>query len=283
MGIVRSVYAALDAQRVEMPPKIGVHSRPEAFLHAMPSYLIDDDVVALKWVSGYPDNASKGLPYIQGIVVVNDADTGVPLAILDGAEITAARTAAASAACVDALAPEGWSRVAILGCGEQGRFHAEAIAALHPQVEIRAYDPNAERAESLHSRAVAADSPEIAVRGADVVVSACPLSLKRTQTLEPEWLEENCLLLPIDFDFFVGPELVGCCPTSAVDSVEQYQYYKSLGNFAGWPDIEVTTGALLRGERPEGRILVSNLGVGALDAAFASSILSSAMKETAVD
>ena len=61
-----------------MPPKIGVHPRPDAFLHAMPAYLRELDVVAMKWVSGFPDNPARGLPAISGLIVLNDADTGVP-------------------------------------------------------------------------------------------------------------------------------------------------------------------------------------------------------------
>ena len=77
----------------------------------MPAYLADDDVAALKWVSGYPANKARGLPYISGLIIVNDAETGFPLAVMDAAEITAARTAAASGVCIRRWAPEGWHRV----------------------------------------------------------------------------------------------------------------------------------------------------------------------------
>jgi alanine dehydrogenase len=91
IDVVEETYRALAAGRVELPPKPGVHPRRDSFLHAMPAYLRDDDVVALKWVAGYPANKERGLPYITGLIVLNDPDTGLPLAIMDGAEITAAR------------------------------------------------------------------------------------------------------------------------------------------------------------------------------------------------
>ena len=128
------VYRSLARGEVEVPPKIGVHPRPDAFLHAMPAYLRELDIVAMKWVSGYPDNPARGLPAISGVIVLNDAETGVPVAVLDAAEITAARTAAASGACVQAFAPAGWSVAAVLGCGEQGRYHCEVLRALSPSV-----------------------------------------------------------------------------------------------------------------------------------------------------
>ena len=107
LDLVEATYRAVAAGRVELPPKPGVHPRKDAFIHAMPAYLADDDVVALKWVAGYPENPARGLPYISGLVVLNDAETGLPVAIMDGAEITAARTAAASGVCVRRWAPPG--------------------------------------------------------------------------------------------------------------------------------------------------------------------------------
>ncbi len=141
----------------------------------MPAYLRDDDVVALKWVSGYPANKARGLPYITGLVVLNDADTGLPTCVMDGAEITAARTAAASGVCVRRFAPEGWSTAAILGAGEQGVFHAALLRELNPGVRIRAYDPNPERVERLGPGVEAAGGELEAVDGAEIVVTAAPI------------------------------------------------------------------------------------------------------------
>ena len=134
LDLVEETYAALAAGRVELPPKPGVHPRENSFIHAMPAYLADQDVAALKWVSGYPGNKARGLPYISGLLVLNDAETGLPLAVMDAAEITAARTAAASGVCIRRWAPDGWSTAAILGCGEQGRFHARLLNELNPDV-----------------------------------------------------------------------------------------------------------------------------------------------------
>ena len=78
LDLVEHAYRALAAGRVELPPKPGVHPRKDSFLHAMPAYLRDEDVVTLKWVGGYPANKAKGLPYISGLIVVNDAETGLP-------------------------------------------------------------------------------------------------------------------------------------------------------------------------------------------------------------
>src|SRR5512145_1403700 len=63
--------------RVEMPPKPGVHTMPDAFIHAMPAYIPSMRSAGIKWVSGYPANTARGLPYISGLLVLNDVETGI--------------------------------------------------------------------------------------------------------------------------------------------------------------------------------------------------------------
>ncbi len=273
IAIVERVYRALADGRIEMPPKIGVHPRADAFLHAMPAYLEDDDVVAIKWVSGYPENPSRGLPYISGVIVVNDAETGVPEAILDAAEITAARTAAASGACVRAFAPDGWRRAAILGAGEQGRYHLQVLRAVMPGCEVAAYDPVTERAAAIGENVVVAATPHEAVEGAEVVVTAAPIVREPRPAVEPDWLGERWLLLPIDFDASVMAKTVAACDVHATDDVAQYDHYRSEGHFAGWPQPTLSVGAALDVVHAAARVCCTNLGVGALDAAFAAAVL----------
>lgn len=274
VALVEATYRALARGEVEMPPKIGVHPRPDAFLHAMPAYLRGSDVVAMKWVAGYPDNPARGLNAINGVIVVNDAETGVPLAVLDAAEITAARTAAASGACVRAFARDGWRTAAVLGCGEQGRYHCAVLRELVPGCEIRAYDVVPERARDVCEGAVVTPSPREAVAGADVVVTAGPIVREPPSPLDETWVEDGALLLPIDFDFYVSAAAVAACDLFLTDDVAQFEAYRAHGYFRGWPDPDASVGeALERGL--EGRTVVcANLGVGALDAAFADAVLS---------
>jgi ornithine cyclodeaminase/alanine dehydrogenase len=115
INLVERWYLSRAAGTVELPPKPGIHPRPDAFIHAMPAYLKDRDVAAVKWVAGYPRNQERGLPYISGLIVLNDPETGLPLAVMDAAEITAARTAAASGVCIRRWAPRNWGRRRDLG------------------------------------------------------------------------------------------------------------------------------------------------------------------------
>jgi alanine dehydrogenase len=273
LDLVERTYRSLAAGRVELPPKPGVHPRKDSFVHAMPAYLRDEDVVALKWVAGYPANKERGLPYITGLIVLNDAETGLPLAIMDGAEITAARTAAASGVCVRRFAPAGWRRAAILGCGEQGQFHARLLRALEPGVRIRAWDPHPERIGRLGEQVEAAGGWEKAVADADVVVTAGPIVEDPDPPIRPEHLGERWLALPIDFDFYVTEEAVAAADLFLADDVGQFEYYREQGHFQGWPEPAGSVGEGLAASGSPGRVVCCNLGIGALDAAFASAVL----------
>jgi alanine dehydrogenase len=198
----------------------------------------------------------------------------VPRAVLDAAEITAARTAAASGVCVRAFAPEGWSTVAVLGCGEQGRYHCAVLRVLNPVCEIRAYDVVAGRAHELCDGAIVADDPRDAVAGADVVVTAGPIVREPPSPIDASWLEEDVLLLPIDFDFYVSADAVAACDLFLTDDVAQYDAYREHGYFHGWPDAHASAGDALERGLGGRRVVCANLGVGALDAAFAHAVIS---------
>jgi ornithine cyclodeaminase/alanine dehydrogenase len=279
LDLVERTYVEMAEGEVELPPKPGIHPRPNAFIHAMPAYLRRSDVSALKWVSGYPTNRERGLPYISGVIVVNDSETGVPRGLLDAAEITAARTAAASGVCIRRLAPSGWRQAAVLGCGEQGLYHSAVLRSLNPDVLIRAYDPDPARARSLPGRVEVVSDPRDAVRGSDVVITAGPIVEDPRPVIAADWLETAHLLLPIDFDFYVRAEAIEEVELFTVDDVDQYEYYRGQGHFADWPDAGASIGSVLGGRLGTiscSRSACVNLGVGALDAAFADLILRAA-------
>src|SRR5512138_2081505 len=126
--------------RVEMPPKPGIHTMPDAFIHAMPAFIPSMRSAGIKWVSGYPENFKRGLPYISGLMILNDVETGIPYAVMDCAWITAMRTGAASALSAKYLARPSSETVGILACGVQGRTNLEALACLFPVKRAYAYD-----------------------------------------------------------------------------------------------------------------------------------------------
>src|SRR5215212_1685500 len=133
----------------ELPPKIAIHPRPEAsFVHAMPSHLrgadATGDLVGMKWVAGYATNTALGLPGIHAVVVVNDPETGIPTAMLDGGPITAERTAAVSGVGLRYFGPRAAAapgvEVAVIVAGVQGRSHLAVFAGLLPGARLRIFD-----------------------------------------------------------------------------------------------------------------------------------------------
>jgi alanine dehydrogenase len=113
----------------------------------MPAHLHDTDALAVKMVSVFPDNAERNLPTIHALVVVVDASTGQPVAVLDGTYLTALRTGAASGAATDLLARPDAQRVAIFGAGTQGRTQLQAICTVRQVTHVWVYDPVRARAE----------------------------------------------------------------------------------------------------------------------------------------
>jgi ornithine cyclodeaminase/alanine dehydrogenase-like protein (mu-crystallin family) len=138
--------------KVEMPPKPGIHTMPDAFIHAMPAYIPSMRSAGIKWVSGYPENFKRGLPYISGLMILNDAETGIPYAVMDCAWITAMRTGAASALSAKYLARPESEAVGILACGVQGRTNLEALACLFPIKRAYAYDVLPDMQGKIHRR-----------------------------------------------------------------------------------------------------------------------------------
>jgi alanine dehydrogenase len=278
IDIAERTFREMAAGRVQLPPKPGVHPRDDSFIHAMPAYLADEDVAALKWVGGFPANKQLGLPYISGVIVLNDASNGFPIAIMDAAEITAARTAAASGVCIRRWAPPGWRAVALVGCGEQGRYHSRVVADLNPEATIRGFDPRPGRVRALYGRVETAGSAREAVEGADVVITAAPIVRQPEPVIDSEWLGDRYLALPIDFDASVRVGPIAAAGLVATDDIAQFEYYRAQGHFRGWPAPHRSVGeALERGDTAE-RVVVCNLGVGALDAAFGRAVLDRALE-----
>ena len=136
IAALETAFRAKGEGRTEMPPKPGVHpGGGNNFIHAMPAYIQDLKSAGVKWVSGFPENYKRGLPYITGLLIYNDVENGLPLAVMDCVWITAKRTGAASAVAARRLARPESSVMGMLGCGVQGQSHAEAFDGNLPAEE----------------------------------------------------------------------------------------------------------------------------------------------------
>jgi len=151
----------------------------------MPSYLPAAGRMGLKVITLFGGNVALGLPRIQAIMLVFDAATGSPLAVMDGASLTAIRTGAASGAATDILARPDAAVAAIFGAGPQAQTQLEAMAAVRPVRRARVFDANADRAAAfaremasrLGISVEAAASASAALAGADIVCTATTSSV----------------------------------------------------------------------------------------------------------
>lgn len=119
----------------ECPPKPGIFARDKSFLHAMPAYIKDLDICGIKWVAGYPANREKNIPVISGLLIYNDAETGLPLAVMDCRWITAVRTAAVSAATAKYCKVSVTDTITIIGAGVQSRWNLLFLKKVIPEMK----------------------------------------------------------------------------------------------------------------------------------------------------
>jgi ornithine cyclodeaminase len=112
----------------------------------MPGALGERTMFGAKLISVFPENFAKGVQSHQGVVVLFDGESGAPICVVHAGEVTAIRTAAASAVATDALARPDASRLAILGYGEQGLTHARAISRVRPLRAVAVWGRSAQRA-----------------------------------------------------------------------------------------------------------------------------------------
>lgn len=271
LTLVRNTFAASAGGLALTPPAVSLRPTPTGFIDALPAYAGDRKVSTVKWVGGDERNAEFGAPYISGLTIVSDGDTGMPIAILDGAAITAARTAAVSGVTISALAPERWSVVALIGLGKQGLSHLKVVQALNPDAQIRVVTRQLRVSEEANVECVS-NSRE-AIEGADVVITGIPLSARLEPQVEPEWLKPGSLVLPLDDDSSLSAGVVNDAGLFVVDDEERYERDRECGLFEDWRSADGSVGELL--DQPHtvpGFTVCMNQGMGLMDAAFADEV-----------
>ncbi|MFC6905270.1 ornithine cyclodeaminase family protein [Halalkalicoccus tibetensis] len=152
---IEDAFAAYERGDAQMPPKSYIDlPQYNGDFRSMPAYLDagDWDAAGIKWVNVHPDNPKKDLPTVLGTMVYSDPETAVPLAIMDGTELTMQRTGAAAAVATDHLAVEDASSMGIVGAGVQAYTQLEAIAEIRPIREVVISDLDDERVERFVSQ-----------------------------------------------------------------------------------------------------------------------------------
>lgn len=135
---------------VDMPPKTYLYFKKDnGDLRVMPSFSEELKMAGTKIVNVHPDNPKNNLPTVGAVIVLNDAKTGAPLALMDGTYITGMRTGAAGAVASKYLSKKGAKTLGVIGAGQQALFQIAATAGTLKLDDILVYDVNEKNIERL--------------------------------------------------------------------------------------------------------------------------------------
>ena len=289
LAAAEHAFRALAEQRVVQPHPLGLEiaeSRGE--VHVKGAYLRGSPIFAVKVATGFYGNAARNLPTGSGLVLVFDAGTGFPLALLrDQAYLTDLRTGAAGALAARHLAAERLGRVAILGSGVQARCQARCLALVRRWSDTVAWSPTREHldgycremTEELGVPFGPARTAEEAVRGADLVITTTP---SRRPLVEAGWLLPHATVIAVGSDGPEKQELAAECLARAgkviADRLGQCVELGEIHHAVKYGLLEVSRvyaelGEIVSGKKPgregEELIICDLTGVGAQDAAIA--------------
>lgn len=174
----RDAFTQIALGQSDIPLRVALKSLHGSLL-CMPGHLTRDPALALKVVSIFPNNPAMGLPYISGLVLVFDTQTGQPRTLLDGATLTALRTGAATGLATDLLARPQSRIVVLFGAGAQAYDQVAGVRAVRPISEVRIRSLDGRHSEALAERlraegleAHSVQDSKAALRGADIVLCA---------------------------------------------------------------------------------------------------------------
>lgn len=284
VDMVGEIERQISGQRrgeVWCAPKAVVLPGDDRYIMATLGVASTPPVLATKSLVVNPRNAARGLPTLNSLITLLDAETGLPLALVDGNWVTEKRTAALSAVAAKRMARGDASSVAFIGCGVQARGHLETFADLFPLREIRAYgrgtanrDALCQMAQSRGLEAIPCDTARAAIEGADIVVTTVTLVPKPAPFLDANWLKPGSFAVMTDKALPWLPQTMPRFDRIVVDDLEQERNMATpmvdptlvvgdltglvCGDFAGRQGPGETTAFVFRG------LAVGDLAVAAL-------------------
>jgi ornithine cyclodeaminase/alanine dehydrogenase-like protein (mu-crystallin family) len=255
---------------------------------AMPAYVGGSIRMAgIKWIPSVPGNPARGLPRGVGMILLSDPETGLPLCFMDGTVVSAMRTGAVSGLAARRLARPGARVVTLYGAGVQARTQLLALERTLPRLaEIRLHDPDAGQMRAFAEREQEGrpairpfDDAREAARGADLLVAA---TMAPEPFIEEDWFEPAMLLISVSsHDPTLGA--IEAADLLVTDDFAHETFHPSrpfaraqAAGVVSEQDV-VPLGAIIAGDHPgrtnpQQRILVSPVGLGIEDVAWATCI-----------
>jgi ornithine cyclodeaminase/alanine dehydrogenase-like protein (mu-crystallin family) len=271
--------------RVQMPSKHWLQRDSSRWFGGMSSLVPKIGYAAMKWQSGATENAVRGLPYITGMLFLNNVEDGLIAAIMDSTWITQQRTAASSAIAVKYLGNTTAKSYAMLGTGVQGRSHFEAFQHVLPELEeVVIYDINPKTAsmfadvvEKAGYRAIVVNSARAAVEASNIVVTSGPIEPNANRMIDADWLHAGLTSVTIDYDCYWKRDALHAADRILTDDKGQIRDAREHGYFIGSPEPEAEIGEVAAGLKlarlnDQQKIVVLNMGVAVEDVATAKEI-----------
>lgn len=280
VDVLEAAFVEKSSGLVQNPPKPKVAPREgAAFCHAMPAYLGGSDQLGMKWVAGYSENHVRGLPFLHGVMLMCDAETGRPTALMDGGWITEIRTPGVSGVTLRHT-PADPRRVVFIGCGLQALRHLEVVLERYPGVsEVVAYSDREEASQHLLDQAgdrrttIARDATR-ATEGADLVVTTVTRDMQ--PLMDCANVADDAILLPVDYDHALSARAVEPSDFYCVDDLDQYLSVAGIKYFFGYPEPHTHLAAVVAGHSDipaAGRRTLLNMGIAMNDVALAGFVL----------
>jgi ornithine cyclodeaminase/alanine dehydrogenase-like protein (mu-crystallin family) len=282
---VEEMFREKGEGRTQMPPKTALYPGDPgsgAFINAMPAFIPKTGAAGIKWVGMIPDNFKRNLPSISALLILNDAETALPVGVMDATWITAKRTAAASVVAAKYLARPDSNALGIIGCGVQGYGHLEAFRELFPIRRVTAFDIRPDAAADFARRAresfgldvkVAASAAEAAGSG-DLVVTAGTIFKAPRPVLGEKEFARGAFVSAVDYDSAWTAEALRAADIFVMDDLAQMASFREQGYFRALPDrigelSDLVTGKIPGRTKPEQRTMAMNMGIALDDLAVA--------------
>lgn len=241
IDVLEEVHVARKEGRAQMPPKPGLRPVGKAgFVDGYPAFVEGTEYLGIKWLSGYFANPSKGLPFINGLIILNDVQTGVPLCVMGCGYLTALRTGGIHGVGLRRLAKPGSKTIGVVGCGLQARTHLMAAMASCKEIEdIYCWDVTPAGAERYAADAMerypgikthVTETVDETVKQADVLIIGAPLLPDGSgRMIKPGLLKPGVTVAAVNGDFSFLTETLPEFDRVFVDDKEQYPVRKEAG------------------------------------------------------
>ena len=285
---VERMFAAKAAGAAEMKPKLALHAEGHPLFLASAGMLRAPLYAGVKWV-GVGDNKDRDLPHIAGVILLSDAATAMPVAVMDARWITAVRTAAITAVAARCAARADSASIGFVACGLQARAHLAALRPHFPLTRVRAFSRRVETARTFAEEvqaqgleAAAVSDPKEAVQDMDIVISSTPVVPRTEPFLDGGWLAPGSFTGMVDLGFsWISESLRGLDRVVTDDTAQAGTENLAYPEPYDGEVMDLVSGQLSGRRTPQDRTALVFAGIGLADVAVAAAVFEKAIEKGA--